>query len=108
MAVTRLFVGGLQPECTSSDLQSRFSGFNVQRTEVAVAKAGGAGCRGFGYVELELRDEKDLARCIRAVREAVAPDPGATASHTPRPVGSTMARGGAAARWSWRWPSRPS
>ena len=73
--MVRLYVGGLSSDVTPLELAKRFESFGeVQSAEVAPPKqqdtlrdASSCICRGFGYVDVELKDEKTLARCLTSV-----------------------------------------
>jgi hypothetical protein len=72
--MVRLFVGGLSEDITSLDLSQRFLPFGVvENCEVLAPKdsdtfrASHAHCRGFGYLDLEPKDEPALRKCLSVV-----------------------------------------
>ena len=72
--MVRLYVGGLPADVTAEQLAERFAPFGrVEGADLAAPQADGcaalkdASCRGFGYVELEPKDEAALRRCLSTV-----------------------------------------
>ncbi len=73
-AMVRLYVGGLSAEITSHDLSQRFQSFGeVANCEVMPPKDNDtfrpptAQCRGFGFLDLEPKDESSLRKCLSVV-----------------------------------------
>ena len=73
--MVRLYVGGLPADVTAEQLAERFAPFGrVEGADLAAPQTDGcaalkdASCRGFGYVELDPKDEAALRRCLSTVR----------------------------------------
>lgn len=71
MSPKRIYIGGLTPDITDSDVAGRFKPFgDVLSCEIIKSKAVGAdptSCRGFAYVTLQPKDEVSLARMLSLV-----------------------------------------
>ena len=72
--MVRLFVGGLAEDITSNELSQRFNPFGVvENCEVIPPKDNDtfrgptAQCRGFGYLDLEPKDDASLRKCLSVV-----------------------------------------
>ena len=72
--MVRLFVGGLAEDITSQELSQPFCHFGVvENCEVIPPKENDtfrgctAHCRGFGYLDLEPKDEASLRKCLSVV-----------------------------------------
>ena len=64
----RLFVGGLGPTVSKSDVQQRFAPLgNVHQIQIVGSKSGEEGHRRFAYVEFEASSEASLRKLFSAV-----------------------------------------
>lgn len=69
-AATRLYIGGLPADITSTQLAGRFASFgSLSAVDLVPRKYGSAdACRGFAYVDFIPKDDQALHRCVSLVR----------------------------------------